>query len=33
MRALGPLRKPVSQRDEIQDPAAKSSSHLRIAKT
>ena len=33
MRALGSLRKPISQRDEMQDTAAKSTGHLRIAKT
>jgi predicted amidohydrolase len=33
MRALGPLRKPLSQRDEQPEPAAKAGGHLRIAKT
>jgi hypothetical protein len=33
MRALGPLRKPVSQRDEVQESGAKPGGHLRIAKT
>jgi predicted amidohydrolase len=33
MRALGPLRKPLSQRDEQPELAAKAGGHLRIAKT
>lgn len=33
MRALGPLRKPLSQRDELPETATKTGGHLRIAKT
>jgi predicted amidohydrolase len=33
LRALGPLRKPVSHREEIQESPGKPASHLRVAKT